>query len=88
MVARSGATRMAELRAKRRRPCGICRRVHPGRCLPEDQRSDKFGITLPGWLGRRLRARIAWGDRSRWIAQLIEAELDRLDALGDEESVA
>ena len=72
--------RRSEQRARRpKTPCDVCRRVHPGRCLQADARSARIGLTLPGWVARRLRQHVPWGDRSAWIAALIERELDLLD---------
>lgn len=61
-------------------PCGVCRRVHRGRCTPADARSVQVVITLPGRVARRLFAHVPWGTRSRWVARLVERELDTLQA--------
>jgi len=57
--------------------CEGCKRFHPGpRCkLPED-RSVKVCVTLPGRVHRMLTERVAWGERSGWLARLAEKELD------------
>lgn len=77
------ARRRREQRARNRKPCAVCNRVHPGRCTPEDQRAQTVAVSLPGHVARRLKDRIGWGDRSGWVAQLVEDELDRIEAQGD-----
>lgn len=80
-VCRDGeARRRREQRARKRKPCDVCRRVHPGRCAPGDQRSRPLHLTIPSSVDSRLRERVPWGERSGWVAALIERELDNLDA--------
>lgn len=69
----------AEYAARRPKgtPCEICHRVHPGRCTPEDARTINVCVTLPGRVHRLLHDRVPWGERSGWIARLVEHELDR-----------
>lgn len=76
--------REAYARQRADRVCDVCKRIHPGRCTPDSERSTQIGVTLPGRIARRLRERIAWGERSSWVARLIEAELDRLDTEEDQ----
>lgn len=63
-----------------RGPCDVCKRVHRGRCSAEDDRTVRMCLALPGHLDRRLRDHVDFGDRSGFVAALIEAELDRVDA--------
>lgn len=60
-----------------RHPCDVCKRVHPGRCVPADVRSVHVNLTLPGRVHRRMVERVPWGQRSGWIARLVAQELDR-----------
>lgn len=59
-------------------PCDECRRVHPGECLPGDK-TVKHCITIPARVDRLFREVVPWGERSAWIARLIEAELGRVE---------
>lgn len=57
-------------------PCEGCRRLHRGpRCKPEDQRGVNVTVHLPAHLHRALTEQVPWGERSRWVAELIEKEL-------------
>lgn len=57
--------------------CEVCNRVHRGpKCKPSDARTVRVCVTLPGFVHRLLEANVPWGDRSRWLASLVEKELD------------
>lgn len=56
-------------------PCDVCRKVHENPCEEGDGRSVKFCVTLPAGVGRLLRDRVPWGERSPFVAALIEKEL-------------
>lgn len=57
-------------------PCDGCNRRHRGpRCKPEDARSVRVGFTLPFHVRQALLDHIPWGERSAYIASLIEADL-------------
>lgn len=72
------ARRRREQRARKRRPCDICHRVHPGRCAPDADRSVRFTVMLPGHVDQRLRDHIDYGHRSKWVADVVELALDAL----------
>lgn len=58
-------------------PCEQCNRFHRGpRCKPADERSVRVCLTLPGSVAEAMRACVPWGDRSGWLAGLVEAELE------------
>lgn len=71
--------RVREWRARTRKPCDVCSRVHRGRCIPDDVRGGQVNVHLPGRVRRLLYRHVPWGERSRWVAELIERELDRLE---------
>lgn len=54
--------------------CDECKRVHLGECLPGDV-SARLCLTLPARVDRVLRERVPWGDRSRFVSELVEAAL-------------
>jgi hypothetical protein len=57
-------------------PCDGCCRVHRGpRCRPSDKRSVRLAVTLPAHVARELRERVAWGERSAFVARAVDAAL-------------
>ena len=56
-------------------PCDVCRRCHAGpRCDPDVRPS--ICVTIPRYLLQAMEdAGYYWGDRSSYIAGLIEADL-------------
>jgi hypothetical protein len=58
-------------------PCHGCCRVHRGpRCLPTDARSVTLAISFPGWVARELCDRLAWGERSGFVARAVAEALE------------
>lgn len=58
-------------------PCDVCKRCHRGRrCLPEEDLKRTLTITIaPRLLEAMEDAGIFWGDRSGYVARLIEEDL-------------
>lgn len=69
------ARRRREQRHSKRRPCGICLRVHRGACVDPERRSVTVSVSLPSWLHAAMVEQVPWGERSRWLADLAEKEL-------------
>lgn len=62
-------------------PCTVCNRMHLGRrCKPADQRSVAVCVTLPTRVHAQLVQHVPWGERSGWVARLVERELNGGDA--------
>lgn len=78
-VCREGiALQRREERARRRAaPCDVCCRVHNGTCKPDEDRTVRVCVSLPGWLHREMVERVPWGERSAWLADLAAKELAR-----------
>jgi hypothetical protein len=56
--------------------CTVCSRVHRGpKCKPDDARSVRVCTTFPGFVYRLLVANVPWGERSRYVAELVERDL-------------
>lgn len=69
--------------------CDVCRRCHRGpRCKPSDKRSVSVVVTLPAHVARELRERVAWGERSGFVARAVDAALQSSLVLGGGESDA
>jgi hypothetical protein len=57
-------------------PCDVCKRLHIGRrCTPADDLSERVALVLPRGLAERLRASVPSGQRSAFIARLVDREL-------------
>jgi len=68
------------------KPCDQCHRMHRGRtCKPADQRSVSVCVTLPIYVHAELVERVPWGERSGWLARLVERELNSGDAGADDD---
>ena len=54
-----------------RTPCDVCCRVHRGpRCRTRTH--ERVLVTLPPYLADQLRERVQWGERSQFIARLLD----------------
>lgn len=62
-------------RTRPRKACDVCRRVHPGRCLPGEDRTEQVTVHLPSYLRRRLDE-VAPNGRSAFIRDLLRRELE------------
>jgi len=59
-------------------PCDVCRRCHRGpRCKPAEDRSVSMCITFPAHVATALRERLAWGERSAFVARAVDAALEQ-----------
>lgn len=54
-------------------PCDRCKRMHDG--FTCEGPAEKVCVTLPAGVYARMVEAVPWGERSGWIARLIEKEL-------------
>lgn len=69
------AAKRRELKSGSRVVCDACNRLHPPPACEDGELSVPLSLTLRPWLHRRLVEEVPWGDRSGFVADLIEEAL-------------